>query len=392
MHNLVKISAALGLAVAIASCGKNGGSGAMGQAGMPPAQVTVVTIQKKDVKLTAELPGRAVAYRKAELRPQVSGIIDKRLFTEGSEVEAGEQLYQIDPARYDAAVQNARAGLEKAKANLATTEAREKRYRGLLKNKAISQQTYDDALSAYQQALADVTVNEAALNTADINLRYTKVLAPISGRISKSSVTEGALVSEQQTGVLATIYQLDPIYVDMAQSAREILDLRRQFMDGTLSRDDSATVHLILEDGSVYEHEGTLQFSEMSVNETTGTVEVRALFPNPDSLILPGIFVRAEVQLGTRESGLLVPQRAVTRDRTGHASVFVVNAENKIEARPVTVSRAVKADWLVEKGLQEGDRVVVTGLQKIAPGAQVNIAESPAKQAPSAQPAEVAEK
>lgn len=379
MHGTMKIASAGILILLLGACGKQDGGGMGMGGGMPPAEVSVVTISKQEVTLTAELPGRAVAFRKAELRPQVSGIVDKRLFTEGSQVEAGQQMYQIDPARYEAAVQNAKAGLARAKANLTTTQARESRYRGLLKTKAISQQTYDDALSAFEQAKADVAVNEAALNTAEINLRYTRVNAPISGRIGKSSVTEGALVSEQQTNVLATIYQLDPIYVDMSQSARDILNLRRQFKEGTLNRQDAAKVQLVLEDGSVYEQEGTLQFSDMSVNETTGTVVLRALFPNPDAMLLPGIFVRAKVQLGTREEGMLVPQRAVTRDRSGNASVYVVNKENVVEIRPVVVSRAVESDWLVEEGLQEGERVVVAGLQKIAPGAQVSVAGSPSK-------------
>ncbi|VUD64789.1 Toluene efflux pump periplasmic linker protein TtgA [Thalassocella blandensis] len=376
MHGTMKFASAGILIMLLAACSEQGGGG-MGMGGMPPAEVSVVTIAKQDVTLTAELPGRAVAYRKAELRPQVSGIIDKRLFTEGSEVEAGQQMYQIDPARYEAAVQNAKAGLARAKANLTTTQAREARYRGLLKDKAISQQTYDDALSEFEQAKADVAVNEAALNTAEINLRYTRVNAPISGRIGKSSVTDGALVTEQQTNVLATIYQLDPIYVDVSQSARDILNLRRQFKEGTLNQQEAAKVQLVLEDGSVYEQEGTLQFSDMSVNETTGTVVLRALFPNPDSLILPGIFVRAKVQLGTREEGVLVPQRAVTRDRSGNASVYVVNKDNVVELRPLVVSRTVESDWLVEDGLAEGDRVVVSGLQKIAPGAQVSVAAPP---------------
>lgn len=389
MQSSVKFLIVLGTSLLLHGCGKQSGATG-GPGGMPPAQVSIVTVTKEPVTLTAELPGRAVAYRKAELRPQVSGIIDKRLFIEGAEVNAGDQLYQIDPAKYKAAVQNAQAGLAKANANFASARARELRYRGLLKDKAISQQTYDDTLAAFQQAEADVAVNEAALNTAKINLRYTHVNAPISGRIGKSSVTEGALVSEQQTNVLATIHQLDPIYVDLAQSAREILALRRQFKDGTLSRQEIAKVQLILEDGSKYEHEGVLQFSEMSVNETTGTVTLRALFPNPNFLLLPGIFVRAEVQLGSRENAVLVPQRAVTHDRTGNANIFVVNKDNVIESRTLVISRAVKESWLVEDGLREGERVVITGLQKIAPGAQVSVVNDSSNQSEPPKSTEVA--
>ncbi|MDO3383616.1 efflux RND transporter periplasmic adaptor subunit [Gilvimarinus algae] len=349
-----------------------GGAGAA----PPPTEVEVVTLKEQTVTLSNELPGRAVAFRKAEVRPQVSGIIDKRLFTEGGSVEAGEQLYQIDPARYEAAVANARAQLARARATLATTEAREKRYKNLLTDKAVSQQEYDDALSAFEEAKASVAVSEAALRTAEIDLRYTEVKAPISGRIGVSSVTEGALVSAQQAAVLATIHQLDPIYVDVSQPARRILEMRQQIMQGSLAEADSPSVQLILEDGSVYEHEGKLQFADMSVNETTGTVVVRALFPNPDSLILPGMFVRAQVTEGVREGVILAPQRAVTRDREGNASAMVVTAEGVVEPRPLRASRAIGSDWLVEEGLAAGDRVVVTGLQKIRPGAPVNAIEA----------------
>src|SRR5687768_6551684 len=250
-----------------------------------PVEVTVVALTAADVGLTTELPGRAVAFRQAEVRPQVSGILQKRLFEEGSQVEAGQQLYQISAERYQAAAQTAQANLAKAKANAVSARAREQRYKDLLAQKAISQQNYDDALATASQAEAEVAVSEAALATARIDLEYTKVLAPISGRIGKSSVTEGSLVSAQQSGVLATIHQLDPIYVDLAQPAKRILDLRRQVMSGTLTHaKESAPVRVILEDGTVYDHQGELQFAEMNVNESTGTVVVRALFPNPDHL------------------------------------------------------------------------------------------------------------
>ncbi len=346
----------------------------------PPAEVTVVTVAPQQVSLTTELPGRAVAFRKAEVRPQVSGLLQRRLFEEGTTVEAGQQLYQIDAERYEAAVQTAKANLAKAKANATSAQAREKRYENLLGQKAISQQNYDDALATARQAAADVAVSEAALVTAQIDLDYTRVVAPISGRIGKSSVTEGALVSAQQAGVLATIHQLDPIYVDLAQPAARILDLRRQIMSGELATRDSTPVTITLEDGTVYPHKGELQFTEMNVNETTGTVVVRALFPNPDHLLLPGMFVRAEIQEGVRGQALLVPQRGVTRDREGNATALVVNAENKVEVRTLTASRAVGNNWLVENGLSAGDRVIVEGLQKVAPGVTVKPAEAAAPQ------------
>ena len=338
-------------------------------------EVTVVTLKEQPVSLTTELPGRTVAFRKAEVRPQVSGILEKRLFDEGGQVEAGQQLYQIAPERYKAAVQTANANVAKAKANLATAEARENRYRGLLAQKVISQQDYDDALTAYQQAQADSKVAHAALETAQIDLNYTRVTAPISGRIGKSSVTEGALVSAQQTNVLATIHQLDPIYVDLAESAKQILELRRQIVSGAVSVNQSARVQLTLEDGSVYQHPGELKFSEMSVDESTGTVVVRAMLPNPEHMLLPGMFVRAQIQEGTRRESVLVPQRGVSRDREGNATVMLVNAENKVEPRELTISRSIGNDWLVESGLEAGDKVIVEGLQKIAPGMPVNPVE-----------------
>lgn len=344
----------------------------------PPAAVTVVTLDTTTVNLTTELPGRAIAFRKAEVRPQVGGILQKRLFEEGSTVEAGQQLYQINADRYDATVQTAKANLAKAKANAATAQARERRYKDLLAQKAISQQMYDDALASARQSEAEVAVAEAALVTAQIDLEYTKVLAPISGRIGKSSVTEGALVSAQQAGVLATIHQLDPIYVDLAQPAARVLELRRQIMAGELATGEKAIVKLKLEDGTPYEHEGELQFAEMNVNESTGTVVVRALFPNPNHLLLPGMFVRAEIQEGVRKEALLVPQRGITRDREGNATAMVVNAQNVVEVRPLTTSRAIGDSWLVEGGLQKGDRVIVAGLQKVAPGATVNPMEASA--------------
>ncbi|WP_041523907.1 efflux RND transporter periplasmic adaptor subunit [Gilvimarinus agarilyticus] len=360
----------------LAACESKQQEGAAGAGAPPPAEVTVVTLEAQTVELSNTLPGRAVAYRKAEVRPQVTGILQKRLFTEGALVEEGQQLYQIDAARYEAALANAQAGLARAKANLTTTQARDKRYKDLLKENAVSQQEYDDALSAFEQAKADVAVSEAAVQTAEIDLRYTKVMAPISGRIGTSAITEGALVSAGQSAVLTTIHQLDPIYVDVSESAARVLDMRRQLMSGRVSQAQQPKVTLRLEDGSQYAHEGELQFSDMSVNETTGTVVLRALFDNPDSLILPGMFVRATVDEGKRDNTVLVPQRAVTRDREGNATALVVNAESQVELRQIRASRAVGSDWLVDEGLAAGDRVIVAGLQKVRPGAPVNAVEA----------------
>lgn len=310
------------------------------------------------------------------MRPQITGIIQERLFEEGSEVAAGQPLYQIDAARYKAALATAEANLNRARANLAASEAQFKRISDLHKQRAVSQAQFDEAQASHASAKAEVGVAEAAATTARIDVAYTQVTAPISGRIGKSNFTSGALVSAQQPGVLATIHQLDPIYVDLAQSASALLELRRQFLDGRLSQAEGARVELTLEDGSVYEHPGRLRFAEMSVDPGTGTVAVRAEFPNPDHLLLPGMFVRARVQEGVREDALLVPQRGVTRDRSGNASAMVVNSQNQVEQRILQTGRAVGNRWLVNNGLAVGDRVIVEGVQKVAPGAQVSAVEA----------------
>lgn len=356
--------------LALAACGQDKQS-TNGAAQMPPSQVAVVTLHAEDVELTSELPGRTVATRMAEVRPQVSGIIQKRLFEEGSEVEAGQQLYQIDASRYDAALTTAEANLTRASANFETADTQYRRYKDLLRDKAVSQSQYDSAYAAWQQAKAEVAVAEAAVKTAKIDLDYTQVLAPISGRIGKSNVTEGALVTAGQQAALATIHQLDPMYVDVAQPAKELLNLRRQIMQGTLRQEAVAQVQLRLEDGSTYQHTGQLQFSEVNVNESTGSVTVRALIPNPDHLLLPGLFVRAVIEEGVREDAVLVPQQGVTRNRQGEATALIVNSNNAVEARALTTSRTVGNQWLVESGLKPGDRVIVEGLQKTAPGATV---------------------
>lgn len=341
----------------------------------PPTEVEVYVVEKQTVTLTTTLPGRTVAFRKAEVRPQVSGIIEQRLFEEGAEVEAGQQLYQIEPETYQAAVQTARAYLNRAQANLVTTEAREARYRVLLADRAISQQAYDDALSEYEQAKAEVAVRKAELETAEINLRYTRVNAPISGQIGKSNFTEGALVSANQAEVLATIHQLDPIYVDVSQASKDLITLRQQIMQGLVRQEGSIQVSLELENGTEYPHQGELQFSEVNVNENTGSVMMRALMPNPEQLLLPGMFVRTTFYEGERDNAILIPHRAVQFDRQGNASVMLVNADNEIEIRPVITERSLGNRWLLGNGLEEGERIVIAGQQKVGPGAKVSIAE-----------------
>ncbi len=325
----------------------------------PAPQVGVVTLQAEPYALTTELPGRTHAYRIAEVRPQVNGIIQKRLFAEGSEVKAGQQLYQIDASVYEAT-------LKSTQAQLASSKSLADRYADLVKDQAVSRQAYDEARAASLQA-------EAEVERARIDLRYTKVLAPISGRIGRSAVTEGALVSNGQSDAMATIQQLDPIYVDVTQPARDLLALRRDLEQGRLQKagENAAKVTLTLEDGSQYGHEGTLEFSEVSVDPGTGSVTLRATFPNPDRLLLPGMFVHARLVAGLKNEAILVPQQGVTRNAKGEPTAMLVNAENKVELRTLKVQRTVGNRWLVEEGLQAGDRVITEGLQFIQPGVEV---------------------
>ena len=334
-----------------------------------PAEVGVVTLAAQDVPLQVSLPGRTSAFRKAEVRPQVSGIIQKRLFKEGAEIKAGTPLYQIDPSTYEAALNSAKAELQRAQANAEAANARESRYKNLVKVNSISKQDYDDALATSSQAKAAVAAAQAAVVTAQINLKYTKVLAPIDGVIGKSNVTEGALVTAGQAAVLAEIIQLNPIYVDVSQSVDEQLQLRRDMLKGHVSVADSAKVRLLLDNGSVYEHEGVLEFAEVGVNESTGSVTLRAQFTNPDRLLLPGMFVRTQLDEGVRTNALLAPQRGVTRDRSGNASAMIINKEGVVEVRQIKIGRAVGDQWLVLDGLEVGDQLIVEGLQKVKPGA-----------------------
>ena len=351
---------AVALATLLSGCNKEEATAPAAQA----PQVGVVTLQPQAFTLTSELPGRTSAYRVAEVRPQVNGIILKRLFKEGSEVKAGQQLYQIDPAVYE-------ANLANAQANLQATRSLADRYKQLIDEQAVSRQEYDDANAKRLQA-------EASLKSAQIDLRYTKVMAPISGRIGRSSVTEGALVSNGQTNAMATIQQLDPIYVDVTQSSAELLKLRRDLEGGQLQKagENAAKVQLILEDGSTFAQEGRLEFSEVSVDETTGSVTLRAVFPNPDHTLLPGMFVHARLQAGVNANAILAPQQGVTRDLKGTPTAMVVNQQNKVELRQLKASRTLGSDWLIEEGLNPGDRLITEGLQYVRPGVEVKVSEA----------------
>jgi len=342
-------------------------AGCSEEAAPPPRQaptVGIVTLQAEPYTLTTELPGRTAAYRIAEVRPQVDGIIQKRLFNEGSEVKAGQQLYQIDAAVYEAAAKSAQATLASAK-SLA------ERYKDLVADQAVSRQAYDEAQASRLQA-------EAALEQARINVRYTKVLAPIAGRIGRSAVTEGALVSSGQTNAMATIQQLDPIYVDVTQPSRDLLRLRRDLESGQLQKvgENAAKVQLRLEDGSTYPHDGKLEFSEVSVDEGTGSVTLRAVFPNLDHTLLPGMFVHARLAAGVNQQAILAPQQGVTRNAKGEPTALVVNAENKVELRQLQAERTDGNRWVIREGLSAGDKLITEGLQFVQPGAEVKTTEA----------------
>ncbi|EAA8948221.1 multidrug efflux RND transporter periplasmic adaptor subunit AcrA [Salmonella enterica] len=346
------------------------------QGGQQMPEVGVVTLKTEPLQITTELPGRTVAYRIAEVRPQVSGIILKRNFVEGSDIEAGVSLYQIDPATYQATYDSAKGDLAKAQAAANIAELTVKRYQKLLGTQYISKQEYDQALADAQQATAAVVAAKAAVETARINLAYTKVTSPISGRIGKSSVTEGALVQNGQASALATVQQLDPIYVDVTQSSNDFLRLKQELANGSLKQENGkAKVDLVTSDGIKFPQSGTLEFSDVTVDQTTGSITLRAIFPNPDHTLLPGMFVRARLQEGTKPTALLVPQQGVTRTPRGDASVLVVGADNKVETRQIVANQAIGDKWLVTDGLKAGDRVVVSGLQKVRPGAQVKVQE-----------------
>jgi membrane fusion protein, multidrug efflux system len=340
-------------------------------------QVGVLTVQQRQVAIRTSLPGRTAPTMIAEVRPQVTGIIQSRNFTEGAEVKAGTTLYQLDPATYQAAYDSAKAAVAKAESSLQTARLRADRYKELLAINFLSQQAYDEADATLRQSEADVAVAKAAAETARINLAYTKVTAPISGRIGVSAVTAGALVTANQQAVLATIQQLNPIFVDVTQSSTEVLRLRRALASGTLKKPaaNATRVELLLEDGTPYPNEGTLQFSDVTVDPATGAVTLRALFPNPQGVLLPGMYVRAVIEEGVREAAIVVPQQAVTRDTKGDAIAMVVGADGKVESRKLQVARTLGNEWLVDAGLQPGERVIVDGLQRARPGVAVQAVE-----------------
>jgi len=339
---------------------------------MGPVEVGVVTLAPEPVTRLRELPGRTSPFRVAEVRARVNGIVLERLFEEGSDVKQGQPLFRIDPLPYQAALDSAEATLARA---LATEQSRRLlagRYTELLETKAVSQQEFDDAAAAFKAATADVAAGKAAVQAARINLGYTRMTSPIAGRIGRSEVTEGAYVQQGQATLMATVQQLDPIYVDLTQSSAEALKLQRQLESGALVRSgEGAKVRLVLEDGTVYAEDGTLQFSGVTVNPGTGSITLRALFPNPKKELLPGMFVRARLEEGTTPEALLVPQGAVRRDSQGNASVMVVGDGNQVEVRQVEAPHAIGNRWQVTRGLSAGDRVIVEGLQKIRPGSPV---------------------
>ncbi|MFM0127845.1 efflux RND transporter periplasmic adaptor subunit [Paraburkholderia sediminicola] len=343
-------------------------------------EVGVQTITPHTVVSSTELSGRLSAIRVAEVRPQVEGIVRKRLFTEGALVAAGAVLYQIDPSSYQATYDQAVGTLAKAEATASAAQTKAARYAELSKIEGVSKQDYDDAAAALEEAKADVVSDRAALKTAAINLGYTKVVAPIAGRIGKSSVTEGALVTAEQTTALATVQATTEMYLDVTRSSADWLRLQKEFASGQLQQagSDGAVVHLVMEDGSTYTQPGKLLFSDITVDATTGSVTLRCVFPNPDGVLLPGMFVRARLEEGVNQQAITVPQLAVSRASDGSASVLTVGADNKVTQTPVTADTASGADWLVTRGLKAGDRVIVAGSQKARAGGVVKPVESPA--------------
>ncbi|MDD3180950.1 MAG: efflux RND transporter periplasmic adaptor subunit [Opitutaceae bacterium] len=369
MKNLPNFLLGLLVVVSAASCSRT-------QA--PPVsvpEVATVTVAPQSILLTTELPGRTSPYRIAEIRPQVSGLIQKRLFTEGSDVQAGQELYQIDPTPFEAAYAAAKAALGRAEASLPAIRSRTDRLREALTDNAVSQQDFDDADAALKQVEADIQYYKAAAETARINLGYAHIVSPISGRIGTSTVTDGAIVTAYQPIPLATIQQLDPIYVDVLQSTNELLRLERLMKDGLLSRDEAGAneVQLILGDGTKYPLAGTLQFRDVSVDPSTASVTLRAVFPNPDGVLLPGMFVRAVIKEGVDGHAILLPQQTVSRDPKGNPVALVVNADGKVEQRQLVIDRAIGAQWLISSGLNPGDRVIAEGSQRVRPGASVRV-------------------
>lgn len=376
LSSLVLISAGL-----LSGCNDNSDGAKKAAA---PA-VSVYQVKAAPLAVTTELPGRTEAFRIAEVRPQVSGIILRRNFVEGADITAGQSLYQIDPATYQADYASAQGDLAKAQAAAKIAHLTVKRYQPLVGTQYISQQEYDTAVADAQQADAAVQAAKAAVETARINLAYTQVRSPINGRIGKSSVTEGALVTNGQSTALATVQQLDPVYVDVTQSSNDFMRLKQAVEQGNLQKNSNKTdVELITENGQRYPLKGTLEFSDVTVDESTGSITIRAVFPNPDHSLLPGMFVRARIDEGVQPTAILVPQQGVTRNARGDATVLLVNAKNQVESRNVVASQAIGDKWLITDGLKEGEKVIVSGLQRVRPGATVTIAPSAADQTAAA--------
>ncbi|HKB91457.1 MAG TPA: efflux RND transporter periplasmic adaptor subunit [Opitutaceae bacterium] len=371
MYGLRALLQATALLTVLTGCGK---SPKVATAVRPPAQVGVVVMKAEAVAISTELPGRIDALRIAEVRARVDGIVLKRLFVEGSEVKEGQVLYQIDPAPYQAALESSKATLARAEANISAAKLQAERYHELSSFDAVSKQEYANALATLQAYEADAALGRAAVKTASINLGYTSITSPISGRIGKSSVTEGAYVQQSQATLMATVQQLDPIYVDLTQSSTDLLRLKDELASGRMQSDgpDQAKVKLILDDGRDYLETGTLQFSDVTVDQSTGSVTLRALIPNPRGDLLPGMFVRARLDQGINPQAILVPQMGVSRNQKGEATAFIVSSDNKVEQRIISAERAVGDKWLVIAGLTTGDRVIVEGLQMLRPGVQVN--------------------
>lgn len=369
IHNFTRVAVAIAVVSTIAACSKEQPAAQ----GHPPAEVAIVTVDPKPLAVTNELPGRVEATRIAQVRARVAGIVLQRSFREGSEVKSGEVLFRIDPAPFKASADSAQATLAKAEANLSQATLKAQRYKPLVEVNAISKQEYDDATTAQKQAEADVASAKAALQTANLNLGYATVTSPISGRIGRAQVTEGALVGQGDATILATVQQLNPIYVNLTQSSSDLLKLRQALNDGQLKNvgGNQAGVTLIMEDGQPYPHTGKLLFSDVTVDEGTNTVTLRAEFPNPDRALLPGMYVRTKLEQAINEKAITVPQQAVLRNAKG-ASVYVVGADGKVAVRPVQTGSAHDTQWEITSGLEAGDRVIVEGFQKTAPGATVN--------------------
>ncbi len=375
IHSVSSLAAAVAVVFLVSACGKNN---------TPPPkttpEVTVVTVQPQSVPVTTDLPGRVNSYLSADVRARVDGVVLQRDFVEGSDVKAGQHLYLIDPAPYKATLDSAKAMLAKAQANLVSVKAQAERYKILVAANAVSKQDYDNAVAAQGQAEADVASGQAAVETAAINLGYTDVVSPISGRIGKSQVTPGAYVQASTATLMSTVQQIDPVYVDLTQSSLDGLRLRREMASGDLQMagKNQAKVTLLLEDGSEYPLSGTLQFSDVTVDPGTGSVDVRAVFPNPKHVLLPGMFVRGRLIEGVNDRAILVPEIGVTHDAKGQPTALIVDADNKVELRTLQTTRTLGDDWVVDGGLKGGDRVIVAGLQRVQPGVTVKAVEQAA--------------